>query len=112
MVEILDLDRLVDVERVLKFKTSAGVVEHKQKVLTLGDYKFVRKILRDVQKLENTDSEDTALELLVSAICRMFPSITEEQMYELPISQVWTIFNFTQGLLDKAEEAAPDSEKN
>lgn len=107
MTEILNVDNLADVQRVMMING----VKHTMGTLSVGDFIYIRKSMREAQKY-GEDEVDLALEIFLEVILRMWPTINREELMAVPVEQFERILQFTQGNLDKEEDAAPDNVKN
>lgn len=107
-MKLLNIDELSKVTRTL----TIGGVEHP--VIDMSVENFI-ETQKEAEKLEKSDSTVTHIEASVRMIVRAVPTLTEDQLKKLSLTQLGMILKFINGELDEeakqqGEEKTPEKE--
>jgi hypothetical protein len=100
MTKLLNLDELVNEQRVLKLNGQ----EHVMKSLSVGDF---IELNREIEKFKKRGGELTTeeqVELMIAEVQRYFPTMGTSELRNLTINQLLLILNFVRDSQDQQSE--------
>lgn len=113
MTKILNVDALQDEVRMI----TLNGVSHQMKELSVGDFIKITKLEDEAEKKGELSFADR-VDFLVKYICLVFPTCTNEELYDCDFQKINALFAFAkdgtlpEGVNQKEEEEEDSSKKN